>query len=109
MEEQLKQARIFNTTSSYNLLLNNKYHQSKPKFKDVYSRNNLPQVKDGACVKHLNEYKSIGTHWILLYVNGDDVTYFDSFGVEYISKKVKKLLGNKNITTKTYRIQAIIQ
>ena len=42
-------------------------------------------------------------------MNGDDVTYFDSFGVEYISKKVKKLLGNKNITTKTYRIQAIIQ
>ena len=109
MEQQLKQARIFNTTSSFNLFLNNKYHQSKPKFKGVYSRNNLPQVKDGACVKHLNEYKSIGTHWILLYVNGDDVTYFDSFGVEYISKKVKKLLGNKNITTKTYRIQAIIQ
>ena len=109
MEEQLKQASNFNTTSSLNLFLNNKHHQSKPKFKGVYSRNNLPQVKDGACVKHLNECKSVATHWILLYVNGDDVKYFDSFGVEYISKKVKKLLGNKNITTQIYRIQAIIQ
>ena len=38
------------------------------------------------------EYKS-------LYVNGDNVTCFDSFGVECISKnKIKKFKGNKNIT-----------
>ena len=30
---------------------------------------------------NLDEYKSIGTHWIVLYVDGDNVTYFDSFGV----------------------------
>ena len=28
----------------------------------------------GAYVIYLNEYKSIGTHWIALYVNGDGVT-----------------------------------
>ena len=36
----------------------------------------------------------------------DDATYFDSFGVEHISNKIKKLIGNINITTNIYRILA---
>ena len=28
---------------------------------------------------HLDEYKSIGTHWRVLYVNRDNAIYFDSF------------------------------
>ena len=39
--------------------------------------------KDGAYVIHLGEYKSIGAHWIALYVNGNNIIYFDSFGVEH--------------------------
>ena len=31
---------------------------------------------------NLDEYESVGTHWIALYVNGDNVRYFNSFGVE---------------------------
>ena len=54
---------------------------------------------------YLDEYRLIGTHWIAFYVNGNNVTYFDSFGVDYIPKGIKKFLGNKNITTNTYRIQ----
>ena len=42
-----------------------------------------------------DEQKSGGTHWIPLYVNSDDVTYFDSFGVEYIPKEIKIFMGNK--------------
>ena len=41
-------------------------------------------MQDGAHVINLDDYKSIGTHWIALYVNSDNVTYFNSFGVEYI-------------------------
>ena len=41
-------------------------------------------IKDGAHVINLDECKSIRTHLIVLNVNGDSVTYFDSFGVEYI-------------------------
>ena len=41
-----------------------------------------------------------------LYVNGDNETYFDSFRVEYIPKKIKKFIGNKNIIKNIYRIQA---
>ena len=42
---------------------------------------------------------SIGTHWIVLYVNDNNVTYFNSFGII-------KFIGNKNITTNIYRVQA---
>ena len=74
-----------------------KYYQNEPKFNGVYSRNNLPKIKDGAYVINLDEYKSIGTHWIALYVNDNNVTYFDSFGVEHIPKEIKKFIGNKNV------------
>ena len=36
----------------------------------------------------------------------ENVTYFDSFAVEHISKEIRKLIGNKDITTNIYRIQA---
>ena len=39
-------------------------------------------------------------------MNGDNVIYFDSFGVEHIPKEVKKFIGNKNITTNIFRVQA---
>ena len=57
-------------------------------------------------LKFKNEV-SIETNWISLYVNGDNLTLFDSFGIEYIPKGIKKFIGNKNITTNIiYRIKA---
>ena len=41
-----------------------------------------------------------------MYINDNNVTYFDCFGVEHIPKEIKKLNGNKNIITNIYRIQA---
>ena len=61
-----------------------KYYKKEPKFNGVYSRNNLPEIKDGAYVINLDEYKSIETHWIALYVKGNNVMHFDSFGAEPI-------------------------
>ena len=56
------------------------YYQNKPRFKGVYSRDNLlDKIKDGAYAINLDEYSDIGTHWIALYVNKITVTYFDSF------------------------------
>ena len=46
-----------------------KYYQSEPEFNGFYSRNNLFKIKDGAYIINLEEYESIGTHWIALYVN----------------------------------------
>ena len=82
-----------------------KYYQNEPKF-NVYSRNNLPKIKDGAFVINLDVYKSIRTHWIALYVIAENVTYFHKFGVAHIPKEIKKFIGNKNIITNIYRIQA---
>ena len=83
-----------------------KYYQNKLKFNGVYSRNNLPKIMDWAYVTNLDEYKSIGTNWIPLYVNGNNIIYFDSFGVEHIPKEIKKFIGNKNMITNIYRIKA---
>ena len=82
-----------------------KYYQNEPKFNRVYSRNNLSKIKNGIYIINLDDYESIGTHWISLYVNAKNVTYFDSFGVEHIPKEIKKFIGNKNIITDIYRIQ----
>ena len=40
-----------------------------------------------------NQYELIG----YLHVNVDNVTYFDSFGVEYIRNENKKFIGNNII------------
>ena len=39
-----------------------KYYQNESKFNGVYSRNNLPKIKNGTYVTNLDEFKSIGTH-----------------------------------------------
>ena len=64
-----------------------KYFQKEPKFSGFYSRNNLPRIKDGEQVTNLGEYKSIGTLWIALHVNANNIVYFDIFGVEHIPKE----------------------
>ena len=66
----------------------------------------LPKIKDGTFVMNLDQLKSTGTHWIALYVIAENLTYSDSFGVKHIPKEVRKFIGNKNITTNIYIIQA---
>ena len=75
-----------------------KYYKNEPKFNGVYSRDNLSTIKDGAYVINLDEYFDIGTHWVALWVN-NNVTYFDSFGVEHIPKEIIKFIENRNIFT----------
>ena len=83
-----------------------KCYENKPKFNGVYSRNDSSKIKDWKLIINLDEYELIGTHWITLYINDHNVTYFDSFGVEHIPKEIKKFIANKNIITNIYRIQA---
>ena len=45
-------------------------------------------------------------HWVDLYVNAENLTNFDSFGLEHIPNRIRKLIGNKNIKANIYRIQA---
>ena len=79
---------------------------------DLISRDNLPNnsnnnnIKIGAYVINLDEYLNIETHWVPLYVNNKTLIYFDFFGVEHIPKEIMKFIGNKNIMTNIFRIQA---
>ena len=82
-----------------------KYYKNEPRFNGVYSRDNLPKIKDEAYIINLDEYSDIGTHWIALYVQNNDVTYFDSFGVGHIPKEIKTFIGNKNIKTNIFTMQ----
>ena len=57
-------------------------------------------------VINLDEYKNTGTHWVSLFVKTNKVIYFDSFGIEHISKEIDKFIGNNNIESNIFRIQA---
>ena len=84
-----------------------KYYENEPRFNGVYSRDNLPNKnKDGAYVINLDEHSDIGTHWIALYGRNNDITYFDSFGVEHIPKEIIKFIGHRNVIANIFRIQA---
>ena len=84
-----------------------KYYENESRFNGVYSRDSLPnKIKDGAYVINLDEYSDIGTHWITLHVKNNDITYFDSFGIEHISKEIIKFIGRKNVIANIFRIQA---
>ena len=82
-----------------------KYYQNEPKFNGAYSRNDSPKKNDEAYVTNLDKFKPIGTHWIPLYGNGNNIIYFERIGLENIPKEIKKFIGNKNIITNIYRIQ----
>ena len=84
-----------------------KYYPNEPRFNGVFSRNNLPlKIEDGAYIINLHEYTDVGTHWIALFCNKNEVVYFGSFGVEHVPKEIKKFINNKNIIAKIFRIQA---
>ena len=66
-----------------------KYYPNEPRFNGVFSRNNLPlKIKDGAYIINLHEYTDVGTHWIALFCNKNEVVYFGSFGVEHVPKEI---------------------
>ena len=82
-----------------------KFYQNEPRFNGVFSRDNLPKIKDGTYIINLDEYSDIGTHWVALYVHNNNVTYFDSFGVEHIPKEIRTFINNKNVKTNIFKIQ----
>ena len=89
-----------------------KYYQNQIRFNGVCSRDNLPKIKDRVYVINLeinlviNLVINLGTHWIALQVLNNDVTHFHSFRTEHIPKEIKAFVGNKNIKTNIFRIQA---
>ena len=67
-------------------------------------------------IKQTSQSKGWSIHikswWVQINKNtlgsfvGNNLTYFDSSGVEHIPEKIEKIIGNKIITTNIHRIQA---
>ena len=85
-----------------------KYYKSEPRFNGVFSRNNIipKKINDWRYVINLDEYADVGTHWIGLYCNRNEIVYFNSFGVEHVPEVIKEFIWNKNIKANIFRVQA---
>ena len=42
--------------------------KDEPKPNSYYSRSNVPKTRNGAYVTNVDEFKSMGPHWIALYL-----------------------------------------
>ena len=51
-----------------------KYYQNEPRFNGVFSWDNLQKIKDGAYIINPDKHSDIGTHWVALHVNNNNVT-----------------------------------
>ena len=80
---------IFNATSSLTNFEIQKHYQNESKFNGVHSRNNLPRMKDGAYVINLDEFESIGAHWIAFYVNGNIQQILIALELNIFQKKLE--------------------
>ena len=72
-----------------------KYFSDKPRFNGVFSRANLPRIKNRANVINLYDKQSKETHLVSLLIDRNTAVYFDSFGIEYITQKVLKKIKTK--------------
>ena len=59
--------------------------------------------------KAINEFNSLMTEAVIIQNQSiiAVTTKFYGFGVEYVTKEIKKSTGNKNITINIYKIQMI--
>ena len=76
-----------------------KHYQTEPRFNGVYSRDNLPKkINGGAYVINPDEYGDVGTHRI--------ANKYSILKLFITPKEIKNFIGNNNIKTNIFRIQA---
>ena len=57
-----------------------RYYHNEPKLNGfLLKKKTLSKAKDWVYIICYDKYKLIAAHWIKLYVNGENVTRFDSF------------------------------
>ena len=78
-----------------------KYYQNEQRFNRVFSRDNMSKkIKDGAYVMDLDEYADVGSYWIGLFCNRNEIAFFNIFVVEHFPEEFKEIVCNKNIKSK---------
>ena len=78
-------------------------YKNEPRFNGVFS--GTIKIKDGAYVINLDEYANVGTHWMALFCNRNEIVYLDSFGIEHVPEEIKEFIWNKNIKANIFRVQ----
>ena len=84
------------------------FYLNELRFNDIYSRNNLPKIKNGTIVINLDYQRTNQQELIrqVYKINLNYATYIGTFEVENILKEIKKLIGKKNSATNVYQIEA---
>ena len=67
------------------------------------------KIRKGFYVINLDHSKNTGTHWVVIFVKEDEITYFDSFGVEYIPKEIMEKTKIKTLKQVSLEFKIIIQ
>ena len=62
------------------------------------------KIKDGVYITNLDEYADVGTHWIALFCDKNEIVYLDSFSVEHIPEETKEFIENKNIKANIFLV-----
>ena len=87
-----------------NIKITNYLHY-EPRLNGLFSRNNLPRIKDGAFVINLDDTDSKGKHWVSLLIDKNTAVSFESFGIEYIALEVLNKIRDKSVTHNIFRMQ----
>ena len=66
------------------------YFNYEPRFNGVFSRNNLPRIKDEAHVINLDDKNSKGTNCVLLFININKLSCWFSWNWIYSSRSIKQ-------------------
>ena len=88
--------KIFGSQPSFKQNWDN-YFNYVHRFNSVFSRKNLPKIKDGVYVINLDDKNSNGTYWVSLFIDNNLAVYFDSFGIEYTPQEVLNKIKDKYI------------
>ena len=83
------------------------YFNYNPRFNGVFSRNNLPRMKERGYVIDLDDKNSKVIHWVSSFIDRNTAAYFESFGTEYNSLEVLNKSRDKLITHNIFRKQDI--
>ena len=64
--------------------------------------------KEGAYVKHLDDYSDNETHWVALYALNINLTYSDIFGIKHMPKEIKIVIDKSLVVTNIFMIQQCV-
>ena len=81
-----------------------KYSNYQPRFNGVYSKDNLPRIKDRTYV--IDDKQNKETYWFSLFIEKNTAVYFRCFGIEYSPQEVLNKIKDKCITHNICRIQS---